>query len=60
MRNTGLQLAVRLLHALQIYEYLACSASAWAGLLLMANGCGMRQFLVMVCCSRDTGICIHK
>ncbi|MDH1293488.1 hypothetical protein N5C43_19760 [Comamonas terrigena] len=60
MRNTGLQLAVRLLDALQIYEYFTGSACAWAVLLLMANGCGMCRFLMNVHSSRSTGICIHK
>lgn len=60
MRNTGLQLAVRLLHALQTYEYFTGSVCAWAVLLLMAKGCGMCRFLVSVHSSRNTGICIHK
>jgi len=51
---------VRLLHALQIYEYFTGSACAWAVLLLMVNGYGMRRFLVIVHSSRNTGICIHK
>lgn len=44
MRNTSLQLTVRLLHALQIYEYFTGSACAWAVLLLMANGYAMYRF----------------
>ncbi len=26
----------------------------------MANGHGMCRFLMIVCCNRNTGICIHK
>lgn len=44
----------------KIYEYVVSIACAWAVLLHMPNGYGMCQFLVMVCCSRSTAICIHK
>ena len=47
-------------HALQNLWIFGCSASVLAVLLLVANGYGMCQFLVMVCGSKSTAVCIHK
>jgi len=48
------------LHALQTYGYFTGSACAWAVLRLMANGYGMRRFLVSVRRSRSTAARIDK